>query len=356
MRRSGVFCSAVAAGLAMLVAARADAQSSGASTLAEQLFAQGRELTKANRWAEACPKFEASLKYDPVLGTRLNLASCYEHIGKLASAWSLYKQAVDLASQAGDAKRRDYARRQAAALEPKLPRLVITAPADSPTGLLVMRDGTPIDPAALGVPLYVDPGPHEIAASAPGFVTVTQTVTVAEAEKETVVLPVLQRPKPSAPPPDKPTADAPVATPAPVATAEPASTAPPPRDEGTEPAVAPSSTRRRTGLWVGAGGVAALGAGLVFGVKARSSYNDAKHLCGADLRCDPVNYDQGKRSISDARSSGTISTVLVAAGGVAIAAGAILFLTAPPAREHATARLVPLADPHGAGLALIGGF
>ena len=343
MRRSGVFRSAAAAGLAMLIAARADAQSSGASTLAEQLFAQARELAKVNRWAEACPKFEASLKYDPVLGTRLNLAACYEHVGKLASAWSLYRQAVDLASQAGDARRRDYARKQATMLEPRLPRLVITAPADPPAGLLVTRDGTPIDRAALGVALYVDPGPHEIAAAAPGFVAVAQTVTVAEARTETIALPALQRPLPPEPRPAQPTA----------APATPHVT--PPRDEEAEPG-APSSTRRSAGLWVGAGGVAVLGVGLVFGVKASSSYSDAKRLCGADLRCDPVNYDQGKRSIKDARSGATISTVLVAAGSVAIAAGAIVFLTAPSVRGRPAARLVPLAHDHGAGLALIGGF
>jgi tetratricopeptide (TPR) repeat protein len=346
MRRSGVFQSAVAAGLMMLVAARADAQSSGASTLAEQLFAQGRELARENRWAEACPKFEASLKYDPVLGTRLNLAACYEHVGKLASAWSLYRQAVDLASQAGDARRRDYARKQAAALEPRLPRLVITPPADPPPGLLVTRDGTPIDPAALGVPLYVDPGPHEIAASAPGFVAVAQTVTVAEARAETVALPALQRPAPRADRPANPSINAAAASAAPAI---------PPRDEGPE-TVAPSSTRRRAGLWVGAGGVAVLGVGLVFGAKANSSYSDAKRLCGSDLRCDAASYDRGRRSISDARSSATISTVLVAAGGVAIAAGAFVFLTAPSARDRVTARLVPLAHDHGGGLALTGGF
>jgi uncharacterized protein HemY len=80
-----------------LLAGRAQAQSADSSALAEQLFNQARDLVKANKWAEACPKFEASLRYDPVLGTRLNLANCYEHVGKLASAWGLYRESMDAA-------------------------------------------------------------------------------------------------------------------------------------------------------------------------------------------------------------------------------------------------------------------
>src|SRR4051795_1100570 len=101
---------------------RAHAQPSpegSSSALAEQLFNQGRDLIKANNWADACPKFEASLRYDPVLGTRLNLASCYEHIGKLASAWGLYRESIELAKKAGDNKRAEYAQKQAGALEPR---------------------------------------------------------------------------------------------------------------------------------------------------------------------------------------------------------------------------------------------
>ena len=88
-----------------VVGGRAHAQPGASSTIAEQLFNQARDLAKANQWVEACPKFEASLRYDPVLGTQLNLATCYEHIGKLASAWGLYREATELANKAGDAKR-----------------------------------------------------------------------------------------------------------------------------------------------------------------------------------------------------------------------------------------------------------
>src|SRR4051812_17855482 len=145
------------------------AQPSDTTSLAQQLFNQGRELAKNNDWAAACPKFEASLRYDPALGTRLNLATCYEKVGKIASAWGIYRDAAELAGKAGDPKRRDYALKQAVALEKRLPRLTITASAQT-AGLAVTRDGVPIDPSAFGTPLYVDPGSHEIKASAPGFV------------------------------------------------------------------------------------------------------------------------------------------------------------------------------------------
>jgi Tfp pilus assembly protein PilF len=87
----GVILSSVVLVVAV-AASRAQAQSSDTSAIAEQLFNQARDLAKANRWAEACPRFEASLRADPVLGTRLNLATCYEHLGKLASAWGIYRE------------------------------------------------------------------------------------------------------------------------------------------------------------------------------------------------------------------------------------------------------------------------
>ena len=130
------------------------------------------------------PKFEASLRYDPVLGTRLNLATCYEHVGKLASAWGLYRESIELAKKVGDLKRAEYAQKQAAALEPRLPKLAISAPANAPVGFTVQRDDTAIDAGGLGVALYVDPGTHKITAVAPGYESVTLTVNLVEGKTE----------------------------------------------------------------------------------------------------------------------------------------------------------------------------
>jgi hypothetical protein len=109
-------------------------------------------------------------------------------------------------------------------------------------------------------------------------------------------------------------------------------------------------------LGVGAAGVASVGVGLVFGAKANSTYKDAKALCGPDLACNSANYPRPRQLFHDAQSSATTSTVLVIAGGAAIAAGAVVYLTAPRAAERATARIVPVVHDRGVGLAITGGF
>jgi tetratricopeptide (TPR) repeat protein len=355
-----------------VLAGGAHAQVKTSSTIAEQLFKEARDLAKANRWAEACPKFEASLHYEPVLGTRLNLATCYEHVGKLASAWGIYRESIDLARKANDAKRRAYAQNHADALEPRLAKLVISAPATQPAGFVVTRDGTPIDGNALGIALYVDAGPHEISASAPDFEAFRHTVTLNDGNTETVeipMLPVIPTPAPEVP---KPVLE--VSKRAPevpkrgiedhAAMTEPMIAASPPHKSAaivptieSAPAAPVPSTRKYIGICVGAAGVAATGIGLLFGAKASSANREAKSLCGADLVCSSsADYEKDQQLLGDAHSNATISTVLVAAGGAAAVAGAIVFLTAPHAPERTAARIVPVTHDRGAGLAVVGRF
>jgi hypothetical protein len=316
---------------------RAHAQPSpegSSSALAEQLFNQGRDLIKANNWADACPKFEASLRYDPVLGTRLNLATCYEHIGKLASAWGLYRESTELARKAGDSKRAEYAQRQAAALEPRLPKLAITAPSNAPVGFAIKRDDTTVDAGALGVALYVDPGTHKITASAPGFEAYSVTVTVVEGKTEAITIPAL------------------TAKPAEPAAEEPKQ----PALQVTEPGPR-QKQRMYIALGVGAAGVVAIGVGSFFGLKASSSYSDAKKLCGDDLKCtDADSLMQSKKLVDDSHSKANVATGLCIGGLAAVGAGVVLYLTAPRTAEQAQARIVPVPHQGGAGLALTGTF
>jgi hypothetical protein len=321
-----------------LVAGRAHGQPSpegSSSALAEQLFNQGRDLIKANNWTDACPKFEASLRYDPVLGTRLNLATCYEHIGKLASAWGLYRESIELAKKAGDNKRAEYAQKQASALEPRLPKLAISAPSNPPLGFAIKRDDTTVDAGALGVALYVDPGTHKVTASAPGFEAFSVTVTVTEGKTEALAIPALTA-KPAEPAVEEPK------TAATQQVAEPG-----PRQK----------QRTYIALGVGAAGVVALGVGAFFGLKAMSSYDDAKKVCGDDLKCtDADSLAQSKKLVDDSHSKANVSTGLVVGGLAMVGAGVVLYLTAPRTAEQATARIVPVPHQGGAGLALTGTF
>lgn len=328
---------AAALSLAVAVAfapAGASAQAPSNAVLAQELFEQGRTLATSNQWAQACPKFEASLHYDPALGTKLNLATCYEKTGKLASAWSLYRDAAEIAAKSGDTKRHDYAASHATALEPRLPRLTITAPSPAPPGLAITRDGTPIDAAALGVALYVDPGPHAISATAPGYKAFTTKTTATEGTSTTIAIP------PLAPEP------APVAT-----VTKPAPIAPPP-----PPPPAGSHTRAILGIAAAGTGVVLVGVGLGFGLGASHAFDRAKSAC-AELTCpDQDAYARGQADVRDARRDGTISTVLTIAGAAAIAGGLAVWLIAPSSHHEERAHLSASVTPSSVGLVLGGGF
>ena len=179
-----------------LASASAGAQSASGGATAQALFDSAKKLMKSGKYAEACPALEESQRIEPRSGTALNLADCYEHQGRLASAWSTYIEAATLAKSSGNSERERGARERADGLAPKLSKLSISAPsASSIPDLQVTRDGEPVGPAQYGVPLPADPGEHTVSARAPGRkawqakVTVegsasTARVTVPDLEKE----------------------------------------------------------------------------------------------------------------------------------------------------------------------------
>ncbi len=134
---------------------------------ARALFNLGRALMASGRYAEACPKFEESLRLEPGMGTRFNLAYCWEHLGRSASAWALYLDVAAEARAVGLGEREQIARKLARELEPRLSYLLVTVDAPSP-GQEIARDGVLLGHAAWGIPTPVDPGIHVVRAAAPG--------------------------------------------------------------------------------------------------------------------------------------------------------------------------------------------
>src|SRR5262249_45901878 len=146
----------------------------------------------------ACPKLEAARKLYAGSGIMLNLADCYEHLGKTASAWATFGQAAERAAQLGRDDDEAEAKKRKSALDAKLCRLSIRVLKETP-GLVLKRNGVVVDAATLGSPLPVDPGLHSLVADAPGYASWSSSQQITEPGK-TVFVEVPGLTKASSPP------------------------------------------------------------------------------------------------------------------------------------------------------------
>lgn len=309
-----------------LAAPMANAQSTAA---AQALFQEGRDLMTKGDYEAACKKLEDSQKLDPAPGTLFNLAACYEKSGKTASAWATYQSA---ASGYRATKRPDWeakARDKATTLEPKLSKLTIVVAEGQASLLEVKRDGQPVVQSELGAAIPVDPGSHIIEATAPGKKKWVTTVKVAAGgTTERVTVPPLEF-------------EATVTQPKSVAQ----STAPPPAEADKSD----GSGQRTLGLVLGGVGIVGLAVGGVTGIMAMGKNSDSTNLCPNDGACaSPDAVDANK----SARDLGTVSTIGFIAGGTLVAAGAVLFFTAPSgsSKSRARVRVTPIAGGASVGV------
>lgn len=309
----------VIAALALVAALprAARAQASNAAT-AQALYDQAKTLMAEGDYAKACPKLEESQKLDPASGTLLNLADCYEHEGRTASAWSTFLEAAAAARNSGNAAREQVSRERARALVPKLSKLAIEVPESSRVdGLAITRDGLDIGPPLWGTATPVDPGKHHVSATAPGHERWDGDIEVPPGgEVRKITVPALT--------------EAPEAPAAPEAQPAAAAAAPPPPPPSEPPPSTGLGTQKILALVAGGIGVVGAGIGAGFGLRSK-----AKHDAG-DKHCDgSVCRDQTGVSLrSDAISAGNISTAGFVVGAVGLAAGTVLWVTAKGERER----------------------
>ena len=355
----------------LLATAEAQAQSKEDLARADALFNAGKALTDAGQFADACAKFAESKRLAPGLGVTLYLADCYEHIGRTASAWNEFRSAEGLARARND-KRADVARARAQGLEPKLFRMTIAVSPTVPlAGLQVLRDGVPVSQEEWGLPLPVDPGDHVVFVSAPGHKSKNFDVRLgADRQTATVQIDRLD----DGPPPNEPSgAGAAAATAGPPATtrfrprpgeagdvpSEPPATTPssagstalPPPADQTIPSH-PDATRRWIGLGAGGLGVVGIAVGSAFGVIAMSKRDQSNN--GTPPPCDASNHctSDGLSLRQDAKNAANVSTVAFIAGGIAVAAGVVLYVTAPRGGPSASVVVVPTPTAGGAAALL----
>jgi hypothetical protein len=292
---------------------------------ADALFFEARQLMAAGKYGEACPKLAEASRAHPGIGILLNLGDCDAHIGKVGSAWNAFHDAADAAQRASDEREKE-ARARMAELEPHLDRLMISVPpASNVAGLGVRLDGAPLDRAAWGAPMVVDPGMHTLDAQAPGRKPWTNSIEVLT-PATSVTIPELEL---VAPPPAAVQTTAPAPTP-------------------SEQTVAPSGglDHRTWALVAGGVGVVGVAVGSVFGILSMSHKSDGNTHCQlgpSGNECDPA----GVQARSDAISTGNVSTIAYIVGAAGLAAGAVLWFTAPH-REGASAPTVGIAAGLGA--------
>jgi serine/threonine-protein kinase len=222
----------------------------------------------------------------------------------VASAWSTFLGAAAAAKTSGNGERERVARDRATALGQRLSHIVIQVANDTMPGLEIQRDGARVGKAQWGTPIPADPGPHRVLASAPGRKVWETVVTLPRAaETQTVSVPELE---PAAPAQEQRRA---------------------PADE------AGGLGAQRVGALVAGGvGVAGLVVGSVFGLISKSKHDEASPFCDGAT----CSNQRGVDLRSEALSAGNVSTVAFITGAVGLAAGAALWITAPPDTPRST--------------------
>lgn len=258
---------------------------------------------------QAAQRFEESQRLDPASGTLLNLAYCQTQLGKTASAWLAYRQAVALAERTGKPLHAQLAREQGELLQAALPKLrfVLIGDADRLTLLKLDDEAMAKESWSLAVP--VDPGPHRVLAL---FDTGAswEGRFVAQPGQESVVEVEVPQAEPAA---------------AMAVVAPPASTAAnvgPPAKPLSPPPAPPAAAEGLSGWVVGLGlaGAGAVVAGTALFVSARVSYDEARDHCSAENVCSDPYYEQEQA----ARSRSKASFILAGSGVLLLGAAAVL--------------------------------
>lgn len=171
------------------------------------------------------------------------------------------------------------------------------------TTVKVTMDGQVVATQLDGTAVTCDPGSHVFTFEADGQ-TVADTVVIKEGEKSRHVAVVLGQPAPQV---------------APVAPAAPVARGP------LAPVVDTSNSRRTIAFGVGGAGVAGLVVGGIFGGLTLASWSSANGACPSHDNCSATATSQRQSAVTDS----TVSDVALIVGGVLVATGVTLYLTAP---------------------------
>jgi hypothetical protein len=317
--------------LVSICSSAAAAHADEPSSVATDLFAKGTELLKAGSTDQACEMFSASYAADPkATGSLLNLALCNEKRGHNASAWSEFRQvAADSAGRRED--RVTLAHEHEAKLLPLLSYLTVSVPngARAPTLRIVLDEKRPLAEPTWNSKLPLDPGMHTLRVEADGRQSRSYKVQLADTsdDKTITVEPLALMPQPTT-------------TPTGVAHEQ---------DKG--------ASRRTLGYVIGGVGVAALGAGSVFGVMALVKNKDITNDCAGD-HCPSAVYGSASHTNDVVHTDALVADICFGVGAAAVIAGAVLVWTGrkePQTSPRTSTLRIDAAPTRGGGTFVLGG-
>lgn len=275
---------------------------------ARKLGYSGIEAYQAGNYGAASEKLDKAYRVAAVPSLGLWSARALVKLGKLVEAAERYREVGALRVSSGDQAVQKKAQAEAAsdlvALEAKIPKLTVHLEGAAASEVNLTINGKPFAAEQVGLAQPLNPGSYRVEASR-GAEQASVEVTLSEGEQKPVVLELGAAPAP-----------APVTTPLPA-----------------EPARAGLGRQRTLALVAGGVGVVGVVVGSVFGLKSKSSHDEAANYCSGSVCRDQRGVNAGE----DAYSSGTISTVAMVVGGVGLAGGAVLWLTAPSSHQEPTA-------------------
>jgi hypothetical protein len=318
----------------ILLFASAGARAEDDKSVALALFEQGRTFIANGDYEKAAVKFEGAARILHTFGILFNLATCYEKLGRTASAWSTWREAGSVARAARKPDDEARAAERERALAPSLSQLTIVVPSAAQLpDLEITRNGAVVPRAAWDTPIPVDPGEQTIEARAGGRRAARLSIVVQpNGDKQTLKIAPLEPESSGTPaPPDNHV----VAPPAP------------------PPDVARPSSRPLVG-WVTAGvGAAVAVVGVVEWRVGQGKMDDALAQANTAIAANDRNaYQAASDDHSSGQSQRTVGFVMLGVGGAVAIGGAAFALTAPKVESSASLR--PWFGATGGGVVLSG--
>lgn len=299
---------------------------------AQTFFQEGRSLSAAARYEEACKAFELSLELEKRPNTEFNLADCYERLGRTASAYSLFTSVAHQLNAAGDKARANVSQRRAEMLQYRLCGLSVQTAARPPGFQFFLQDRAVPD-SALQRPIPVDPGVHVVRAAAPDHMGWSTPVEVdACPSLVTVRVPALVKVDESRP------AVAVTATTTQTSAQEAAVQATPtpaPVTPLSGPAPEPtgqdaSSYTPVLPLAIGAAGLVGVAVGVASAIDFTSKNNAAKEICPAGERCTAADIAEHAALVGGAETAKTWAYVGFGVGAAALGTAVLVYFMQKP--------------------------